>query len=73
MDNEEFDEQYGEDADLNKISIRIKQAFLKTREAHQLIQKNPNISKDEAKKTTNSIEPSSDEMHKVLEKQKENV
>jgi len=66
MDDEEFIKQYGEDANLDTISILVKKAYLKMHEARRQMQKNPNICEDDAKKMTTSIEPFSDEMREVL-------
>ena len=71
LEDDKFIKQYGEDADLEEISITSKMIFLKTHEARRLTRKNISKSKDEAMKATNSIEPFCKEMKDVLSMQNE--
>ena len=71
LEDKEFIKQYGEDVDHGEISITSNKAFLKTQEGRRLMRKNISISKDDAIKATNLIEPFCEEMKNVLSRQNE--
>jgi len=64
----DFIEQSGENADVKKVSINDRKPYLKMHETRRLMQNNQLVSKEDALKKTNSIEPFSDSMRRILEK-----
>ncbi len=66
-DLREFIEEYGENVELNTVPYKDKKQYLKIHEAYRSVQKNPNLSVNDALESTNAIEPQSDELKQFLE------